>query len=162
MRKLKLYLDTSVINFFFAADAPELQKITIAFFNNFVRESKYDVYISEITNLEISRTNDAKKKDDLYSIIEKYKLKVLPGDKKEEIQYLVEKYINKGIIPNKKIEDAFHIAYAVAYEIEYLISWNYKHLANINKEKRILLINEEENYNHFFRMVTPLEVMYEE
>ena len=73
MRKLKLYLDTSVINFLFADDAPELQKITIAFFNNFVQENKYDVYISEITNLEISRTTDTKKKDDLYSIIKKEK-----------------------------------------------------------------------------------------
>ena len=34
MKKLKIYLDTSVINFLFADDVPEFRKITEDFFEN--------------------------------------------------------------------------------------------------------------------------------
>ena len=162
MRKLKLYLDTSVINFIYADDMPDLQKVTIDFFEDYIKPQKYDAYISDVVSLEISRTRDQEKRKNLFSIIETYNLRVLPTEREDEIKYLVTKYMEKGIIPKNKIEDALHIAYAVVYEMDYLISWNYRHLANINKERRILLLNEEENYHHYFRMITPLEVLYEE
>ncbi|MBN2352383.1 MAG: PIN domain-containing protein [Spirochaetales bacterium] len=162
MRKLKLYLDTSVINFIYADDMPDLRKVTIDFFEDYIKPQKYEAYISDVVSLEISRTRDQEKRKNLFSIIETYNLRVLPTEREDEIKYLVTKYMEKGIIPKNKIEDALHIAYAVVYEMDYLISWNYRHLANINKEKRILLLNEEENYHHYFRMITPLEVLYEE
>jgi len=40
MRKLKLYLDTSVWNFFFADDAPEKRDITKEFFDSVKRGDK--------------------------------------------------------------------------------------------------------------------------
>ncbi|NLO18933.1 MAG: type II toxin-antitoxin system VapC family toxin [Ignavibacteria bacterium] len=58
-RKLKIYLDTSVINFLFADDAPEKKEITIDFFENYL--SDYDVYISSIVLAEIDRTTDVEK-----------------------------------------------------------------------------------------------------
>ena len=159
---MKLYLDTSVINFIYADDMPDLRKVTIDFFEDYMKPKKYEAYISDVVSLEISRTRDQEKRKNLFSIIETYNLMVLPTEREDEIKYLVTKYMEKGIIPKNKIEDALHIAYAVVYEMDYLISWNYRHLANINKEKRILLLNEEENYHHYFRMITPLEVLYEE
>ena len=47
MKKLKLYLDTSVLNFIFAEDAPDFKNVTIDFFENYVAKGKYDVYISD-------------------------------------------------------------------------------------------------------------------
>ena len=38
MKKLKIYLDTSVINFLFADDVPEFRKITEDFFENYVKK----------------------------------------------------------------------------------------------------------------------------
>ena len=38
-KKLKIYLDTSIINFLFADDAPEKKEVTIDFFENYL-----DVY----------------------------------------------------------------------------------------------------------------------
>jgi len=75
---------------------------------------------------------------------------------------LAEVYINKGIIPKVKIEDALHIAYAVVFEMDVLLSWNFKHLANIKKEKDVLLTNMENGYNYPIRIITPMEVDYED
>jgi len=47
MRKLKLYLETSVWNFYFADDAPEKKEITLDFFNE-IKKGKFDIYISKI------------------------------------------------------------------------------------------------------------------
>jgi len=79
-----------------------------------------------------------------------------------EISKLAEVYINKGIIPKVKIEDALHIAYAVVFEMDVLLSWNFKHLANIKKEKDVLLTNMENGYNYPIRIITPMEVDYED
>jgi len=39
VNQIKVYLDTSVINFFFADDAPDLKMATIDFFDNFIKTS---------------------------------------------------------------------------------------------------------------------------
>jgi hypothetical protein len=49
MKKTKIYLDTSVISFLFADDAPELKAVTEDFFQNYVRTAVYDVCISPIS-----------------------------------------------------------------------------------------------------------------
>ena len=59
--KSVLYLDTSVINFLFADDAPELKTATIDFFDNFINTSIYEAYISEYVLQEINQTSDEKK-----------------------------------------------------------------------------------------------------
>ena len=76
-----------------------------------------------------------------------------------EIDALAQKYVDIGIIPVKKFADAYHIAICVIYKINYLVSWNYKHLANVNKEKRVKLVNLENNYSDEIRIITPLELM---
>ncbi len=77
------------------------------------------------------------------------------------MKYLANVYITDKIIPPRKIEDALHIAYSVVHEIDILLSWNFKHLANIKKEKQVQLLNQKYEYNYPFRILTPLEVDYE-
>ena len=138
MKKLKLYLDTSVLNFLFADDVPEFKKITEEFFEIVKIGKRFEVYISDVVINEITKTNDIIKRKSLLSIIEDYHLIRLSKDKDVEISKLAEVYINKGIIPKVKIEDALHIAYAVVFEMDVLLSWNFKHLANIKKEKSLI------------------------
>ena len=52
----KVYLDTSVINFLFADDAPEKKEITIDFFDNFIKTGIYKPYISNFV-LQIGRAS---------------------------------------------------------------------------------------------------------
>jgi predicted nucleic acid-binding protein len=59
MKKLKLYLETSVWNFYFADDAPEKKEVTLRFFEK-IRQGNYEVFISEIVLDEIARASDEK------------------------------------------------------------------------------------------------------
>jgi predicted nucleic acid-binding protein len=92
-------------------------------------------------------------------VIEKYKLEFISTEKSNDILNLANKYIENGVIPRKSETDAFHIAICVLNNINYLVSWNYKHLANVNKEHRIKMINIRENYLNELRIITPLELL---
>lgn len=162
MRKLSIYLDTSVINFLFADDAPEKKEVTIDFFEGAVKNKVYDVWISSIVIDEISKTREAAKKADLLDVIRSYQIPSLNIEPYQtEMSYLAEKYIEQGIIPVRKLEDALHIAISTIFQVDILLSWNYKHLANVNKERQIMVINLAEGYTKPFKLITPMEVAYE-
>jgi alanine racemase len=46
--------------------------------------------------------------------------------------------------------------------MDILLSWNFKHLANVSREARVVAVNKAEGYRHPLRMVSPLEVEDEE
>lgn len=63
----KLYLETSVWIFYFAADAPEKMYVTYQFFK-IVKEGYYDIFISQIVLNEIDKAQKLKK-DNLIQLI---------------------------------------------------------------------------------------------
>ncbi len=158
MIKSTIYLDTSVINFLFADDAPEKKEITIDFFENFVKLGVYDTYITEYVIAEMNQTTDNEERQRLLKIVEDYPIEILPVDKVEEIAALAQDYLDNGIMPPKKLFDALHVAFCVVSKIDFLVSWNFKHLANINRERRILAKNYELGYIHPLRIITPTEL----
>ena len=132
------------------------------FFEDVVATEKIDTYVSGIVFEEIHNTKNLKRQKELLDIFVKYpNIKTLVAEKNnvEEIEFLVREYLDKEIIPRKNIADAFHIAYSTVFEMDVLLSWNFKHLANINKEQKILVVNKLNGYNYPFRMMSPLEVI---
>ena len=162
MKRLKIYFDTSVINFLFADDAPQLRGATIEFFENFVNTARYDVYISDIVITEIEATIDAKKRIQLLNIIESYPISFVNEQQSPEIVRLADLYLKNGIFPIKSKMDAFHIAICVVNQIDILLTWNYKHLANINRKHKITQVNIENHYLHPLEIITPFEVIDDE
>ena len=158
MRRNKIYLDTSIISFIYADDAPDFRDLTRDFFEN--SSSEYDLFISEVVILEITKTTDEVLKAKMLEAIHKYNIAKLEYD--ETIDEIAEMYLATGIIPEKKIEDALHIAYTTYYEIDILLSWNFRHLANFKKEQRIMLENIKNGYRYPIRLLSPLEVQNEE
>ena len=162
MKRLKIYLDTSVINFLKVDDSPDYRRDTELFFETIVASEKVETYVSRIVFEEINNTDDLVKRKELLDIFMKYSnIKTLVAEENnvEEINVLVANYLDNDIIPRKNIADAFHVAYATVFEMDILLSWNFKHLANINKEQKILIVNKLNGYNYPFRMASPLEVI---
>ena len=65
-------------------------------------------------------------------------------------------------MPKRSEVDAFHVAYATFYQMDALVSWNFRHLANMNRRKRVMELNIEKGYNFPIELVTPLEVLGDE
>ena len=159
VKRLRIYLDTSVINFLFAEDAPDFQRETVRFFEHYAQG--YDLFISDVVTLEIERDPDNAHRKQLFSVISRHGVRSLPEDEAGQVRQLALCYIKRGAMPKSKVEDALHVAYATVHEMDVLLSWNFKHLANVNREARILAINLEEGYRYPLRLLSPLEVLYE-
>lgn len=160
MRKPRIYLDTSVISFLFAEDAPEFRAITEEFFHLYVATGLYEVAISEVVIAEIERTNDPIRRSHLRSVVAEYGIPRLHLT--EEAASLAAEYLAWGVIPPRYTEDARHIAIATCHEMDVLLSWNFKHLANIKKQTEVRAVNERNGYLHPLLLATPMEVFYED
>jgi len=161
MKKLRVYLDTSVINFLFAEDAPEKMSATWAFFDRAKRQG-IPLFISQVVIDEISRTQDARKRGELLSAVTERNLRMLPDDMDEEVELLVQAYMTQGLFRLEQIDDATHVALCTVNLLDVLASWNFRHLANVNRERRVMAINESCGYVYPLRIVSPEEVVDDE
>ena len=77
-----------------------------------------------------------------------------------EIDEIAELYINQFVMPKGDSGDAFHLACASVMKIDYLLTWNCNHLANVNKERHIQILNTKLGL-HVPRICTPLQLFIE-
>ena len=154
MRKLKLYVDTSVWNFYFADDAPEKRDVTKEFFD-LVQQGRYEVFISEVVIKEINDAPEPKKAQ-LGGLIKD--CPVVELEITEPVDELAKSYMAKGILPAKKEDDALHVAMATVAEMDALVTWNFQHLANLRKVELFHSASLEMGYFKKLEIVTPMEV----
>jgi hypothetical protein len=124
-----------------------------------VRMGLYEIFYSEIVVREIEATRTPRR-----PLMERLILEVAPQmlETNSKVEGLVLEYLNKSVLPKKSRFDAFHVAYATVYQMNALVSWNFRHLANVNRRNRVMAVNIEKGYNFPLELVTPLEVMGDE
>ncbi|MFH1772426.1 MAG: PIN domain-containing protein [Candidatus Omnitrophota bacterium] len=157
MKKLKLYLDTSVINFALADDINvEDREITKRLCRE-INEGKHNVLISEVVLREIRNTSDKSKRDKLVALVASLRLEE-PLMIDESIEVLAQKYVDEKIIPLSYWDDALHIALASASEADILVSWNFEHLVKHKTRVEVTGVNTLLGYKNI-DICTPWEVI---
>jgi predicted nucleic acid-binding protein len=151
MRKETLYLDTSVLSAYYDKRTKERQETTIKFWKEILPH--YQVHISDVTIEELESTRDELLKRNLRKLVKHFK--VLKTN--EKIQALAKVYIEKGVFPERYIDDARHVAVASFYEITCLVSWNFEHLVKVKTRKRVNSINIAEGFKEI-EIVSPQEL----
>ena len=142
MRKLKLYLDTSVISYLYAPDTPEKMIETVALWEE-IKTGKYDIIISDLVFEELDLCFEPKRTF-MNDELDKIEAKILA--KTTEISELAKSYIKNGVLSQKSFSDCRHIAYAVTENCDFLVSWNFKHLVNVNTIKGVKIVNAINDY----------------
>ncbi|MEN8255721.1 MAG: hypothetical protein ABFR33_09660 [Verrucomicrobiota bacterium] len=160
MRRLRIYLDTSVINFLYADDAPDFRRVTEEFFAEYANRN--DLYGSDVLLRELDNDPNPERRQRHMKVLQQHDVAMLPRNRDDEVVRLADAYLQQGIVPAKKRDDALHVAYATVFEMDVLLSWNFKHLANIQREARFAVVNQAEGYWRSPRIVSPLEVEDEE
>jgi len=127
MKKLKLYLDTSVISHLKQDDVLDKMADTLQLWEE-IKAGLYEVVISDVTLEEIGKCTPEKRNIlfDYLSMIEYSVINSTP-----EIYDVAEIIIAMGILRPKSYDDCVHISSAVISECDYIISWNFKHMVNI-------------------------------
>lgn len=142
MRKLKVYLDTSVISYLDQQDAPDRMRETNKLWHDFINE-KYEVCLSQLTLDEVGKCEEPKRSIlyDYLSDIDYIKLEITA-----EVLELAQKIIDIGILKPKSFDDCQHIATAVVHGCDCIISWNFKHIVNIKTIRGVRAIANLEGY----------------
>ena len=154
-RNIKLYLDTSIINFAVSEQGVAQEKeVTLQLFEQ-IRRGRFEAGISEVVLREISRAPE-KKIQALMEVLKKTPLTNLSVS--EDAERLADKYVEEEIIPRKYREDALHIAMAAVYEYDVVVSWNFEHMVKVKTRREVQGVNIMMGYKSI-DIATPAEVI---
>lgn len=129
MRKLKIYLETTVFNYYFDEDRPGHEDVVELF--DRIKEGRYEVLTSEYTVREIERAPEPKRSK-MIAIVDALTERI---DLDRNIEALANRYVDEGIIPSKYRGDAIHVAVASIVNADCIVSYNFQH---INKLKTMI------------------------
>ena len=154
--KPKVYIETTVPSYLTGRPSRDLvivghQELTREWWND--RRDDFDLYISQFV-LDEAGAGDiqmARKRLEVLDGIEEIKIT-------EEALQLAEKLVISGIIPPVAATDAAHIAVAAINGMDYLLTWNCKHIANAEVMKKIYSFCKSEGYDCPL-ICTPIELM---
>jgi hypothetical protein len=127
MKNPVVYLDTNIISAFCydGADVGALSR-RLATRDWWAAERRfYRICASSFTELELA-TGEYPEQDECLRFVRR--LNYLPVT--NVVRKLADLLLTHGVIPREKPGDATHLGLAAGYEVDYLLTWNYAHLAN--------------------------------
>ncbi|MEQ1764731.1 MAG: hypothetical protein ABL984_16500 [Pyrinomonadaceae bacterium] len=132
--KLSLYLETTVIGAYLDNGDPFRRDLTMRWFERELGE--YRVCTSLLVRRELERIDEPHRSGYLRLLTGLENLELA-----DEAAILAEGYISRGIFHRKFIADALHVALASFHKIDYVVTWNFGHLANVRKQARLRMFN---------------------
>ena len=127
----KLFLDTSVFNFYVDGKQGEKQRETEKLFAA-IESGKYEAYTSTAVVKELKRAIKPKY-DAMYDWLDRYVKEVF--NPSADAERLANMYVEKHIIPPKYKDDGLHIAVATVKSLDFVVSCNMGH---IDKRKTMI------------------------
>ncbi|MEK6675779.1 MAG: type II toxin-antitoxin system VapC family toxin [Planctomycetota bacterium] len=133
-----VYIETSIPNALVSqrTDAASIYhgEITDLWWNQ--QRRFYDVWISEAVVAELEQGNWPGQREALDVVRPLPRLAI-----DEEILNVARRYVWEHLVPKSLGGDATHLAVACVHQVDFLLTWNIRHLANSNKLQHLLTIN---------------------
>jgi predicted nucleic acid-binding protein len=142
MKRLKIYLDTSVISHLDAPDVPDKEADTKRLWEE-IKAGIFESFISPVVVEELERCAEPKRST-LQEQLRAIRYTLL--QETDEVLTLASRYVEARIMRKKSIDDCRHIAYSCIYDCDMLISWNFKHLVNVKTITGVRNVNALAGY----------------
>jgi len=151
-----VYLETTFISYLVARPSRDLlaaghQQITQEWWAS--RRSQFECFVSQVV-LDESSAGDPNEVQKRLAII----ADLAALDLTAESESLTQSILNSGVLPIGAARDAAHVGVATVHGIEYLLTWNCKHLANAQIARKIESVCAKLGYR-MPRICTPEELM---
>ncbi len=138
MRKLRIYTDTSVIGGYFD---DEFNIDTKLLFDE-IKNGVYQLVISDLTEKELIKAPDKVK-----TLLKDLGIDFELISVTQESITLANEYLKEEVVGQTSIDDCIHIATATINKVDLLISWNFKHIVNIQRIRGYNSINLKNGYS---------------
>ncbi len=154
--KAKVYVETSVISYLTSRPHRDVviaghQQTTRDWWEN--RREAFNLVASQLVIQEASAGDTIAAQERLKAL---YEVKLL--ETTEEAVLLAQTMIETGTLPKKAAEDALHIAIAVTNGVDYLLTWNCKHIANAVIRRQVERVCRSRGYEPV-NICTPEELL---
>jgi predicted nucleic acid-binding protein len=149
----RVYVDTSVV---YGASTKRVEQETRPFWSA-VFDGKIRIVLSEIVDGEIVRA--PKHVREFYRTIPASQIERVVST--DESDALAVRYIAEKVVGESNLADCKHIALATLAHADVLVSWNFKHIVNIDRIRGYNGINMKMGYP-LIDIRTPYEVIYGE
>jgi predicted nucleic acid-binding protein len=136
--KQRIYIDTSVFGGYYDDEFAEHTK---PLFNR-LKNNEFKLLFSSVTQDELNNAPDRVK--DLVKGLKVEYTEFL--DVTDEATELASDYIAEGVVGQTSFADCLHIAIATINRADYLISWNFKHIVNVDRIRGYNSINIKKGY----------------
>lgn len=150
MYRFRIYADTSVIG----GCLDKEFAIESQMFMQRVRKGKYQLLLSETVLRELEGAPKAVR--DIVSSVPVQYVEML--DLTEQVIHLRDAYLDAGVVTRKWMDDATHVALATVARSDAIVSWNFKHIVQLDKMKAYNQVNLLHGYG-ILTIVTPKEVV---
>jgi len=152
----KIYIETSIISYLTARPSNNLiaaawQKETIDWWET--QRNRFILCISEVVLEEASRGDCEAAKRRLKALAEINVLSLT-----DEVVKLSKTLIQESGLPKKAMDDALHISIAAVHGVDYLLTWNCRHIDNAELKPKIRKICEDNGFK-YPEIATPIELM---
>lgn len=110
-----------------------------------MKTGKYEIVISDLVLAEINECKEPKK-----SILKEYLAQINYERVHiiEESEEIANEIIEEGILNSKSFDDCLHIASAILNDCNIIISWNFKHMVNVDTINGVRKITFARRYNN--------------
>ena len=152
-RVAKIYLDTSIFGGFYDSDFEEETQILF----EKIKLGQFKVVYSNTTEEELLGAPE-RVKELLPNLAESLKTRV---ELTEEAVNLADTYLSENVVGKTSRSDCFHIAMATIYEVDILVSWNFKHIVNVKRIRGYNAVNMKLGYKTI-DIRSPKEIIYNE
>ena len=152
MRKQKIYIETTLFNFYFDTDR-EAHFDTVRLFED-IALGKYEAFTSDYVINELEETQ-GDKREKMIALVKQCGIAVLILN--DEAERLADIYVEQGILPLKYRTDGVHIAVAAVNDLDMIISMNFQHIVKRKTKIGTGNINALNGY-HAVEIYTPMEV----
>jgi hypothetical protein len=130
-----VFIETTIPSYYVARRSRDIvqaarQELTIEWWDN--RRSRYELLSSQIVVDEAARGENAMAGKRL-AMLGDIPLLVIS----DSVVEIAEELLADDVVPEKASDDAFHIACAGVHAVDFLLTWNCKHIANPHNRRRI-------------------------
>ena len=136
VEKPKVYIETTVVSYLVARPSNDVTVFDRQRSTRQLWEEHSDAFEFVTSDIVLGEAKRGDPRESQRRIILLDDLRTLPLS--PEAAALAHKLIDEGSVLPQFLPDAQHIAIAVVYNIEYLVSWNYKHIVNETKRQHII------------------------
>lgn len=158
MRKVKIYLETTIFNYYFDTER-DAHAPTVKLFQE-IKDGRFEAFTSAYVVEELAKTRDIERRKNMLNLISKYEINLL--DTNDVAEQLADEYVKEGIIPTKYIMDGVHIALASIKEMDFIISLNFAHINKAKTKIFVPHINKLRGFDHNILIFSPMEVIDDE